>query len=67
MNSYTIFALGLFVGIFAGFFIIGILESLKAGVVRNNITYCTPKITYRPDDFEPVRALRCIDGGKKRG
>ena len=21
----------------------------------------------RHDDFEPVRALRCIDGGKKRG
>lgn len=63
--NYLIFGMGVFIGIFAGFWIVGILDSAKDEEII--VTYEPRKV--RLDDFEPVgkveRRLRVLNGGKR--
>lgn len=81
MSSYGIFGVGLFVGVFFGFFIVGLLDSLREfGEVRQaardevrerDSEHVDVSFDCEIDDFEPVvkvdRVLVCLDGGKGKG
>ena len=79
MSSYGVFGVGLFVGVFFGFFIVGLLDSLREfGAVRQAARDCERdservevSFDFEVDDFEPVikveRMFFCIEGGKGKG